>query len=89
MAPIAPEDSNTSFTNTPFESNAATRWQQFLSERKIGSAFYYPTRWHCNPLYLSPVHKAGRLPACRACRARSAFAAMYPGICRQEQIAVS
>lgn len=36
--------------------------QRYLSERKIGSAVYYPVPLHLQPLYASLGHKAGDFP---------------------------
>jgi dTDP-4-amino-4,6-dideoxygalactose transaminase len=60
--------------------------QQFLNERKIGSAVYYPVPLHLQPLYASPGYKAGDFPHAEHASQEVLSLPMFPEL-RPEQIA--
>src|SRR5216684_1431187 len=60
--------------------------QKFLSERKIGSAVYYPYPLHLQPLYSALGHKAGDFPHAERAALEVLSLPMYPEL-RNEQIA--
>ncbi len=60
--------------------------QQFLSERKIGSAVYYPVPLHLQPLYASLACKAGDFPHAEHAAQEVLSLPMFPEL-RSEQIA--
>jgi dTDP-4-amino-4,6-dideoxygalactose transaminase len=60
--------------------------QQFLSERKIGSAVYYPVPLHLQPLYSSLGYKAGDFPHAEHAAQEVLSLPMFPEL-RSEQIA--
>jgi dTDP-4-amino-4,6-dideoxygalactose transaminase len=60
--------------------------QQFLSERKIGSAVYYPVPLHLQPLYASLGYKAGDFPHAEHASQEVLSLPMFPEL-RPEQIA--
>jgi dTDP-4-amino-4,6-dideoxygalactose transaminase len=59
---------------------------QLLSERKIGSAVYYPAPLHLQPLYASLGHKAGDFPHAEHAAQEVLSLPMFPEL-RSEQIA--
>ncbi|HEY6385536.1 MAG TPA: DegT/DnrJ/EryC1/StrS family aminotransferase [Candidatus Acidoferrum sp.] len=59
---------------------------QLLSERKIGSAVYYPVSLHLQPLYASLGHKAGSFPHAEHAAQEVLSLPMFPEL-RSEQIA--
>ncbi len=59
---------------------------QLLSERKIGSAVYYPIPLHLQPLYASLGHKAGDFPHAEHAAQEVLSLPMFPEL-RSEQIA--
>jgi dTDP-4-amino-4,6-dideoxygalactose transaminase len=60
--------------------------QQFLSERKIGSAVYYPVPLHLQPLYASLGYKAGDFPHAEHAAQEVLSLPMFPEL-RSKQIA--
>jgi dTDP-4-amino-4,6-dideoxygalactose transaminase len=60
--------------------------QQFLNERKIGNAVYYPVPLHLQPLYASLGYKAGHFPHAEHAAQEVLSLPMYPEL-RSEQIA--
>ncbi len=59
---------------------------RLLSERKIGSAVYYPVPLHLQPLYASLGHKAGDFPHAEHAAQEVLSLPMFPEL-RSEQIA--
>ncbi len=59
--------------------------QQFLNERKIGSAVYYPVPLHLQPLYASLGHKPGDFPHAEHAAQEVLSLPMFPEL-RPEQI---
>jgi dTDP-4-amino-4,6-dideoxygalactose transaminase len=60
--------------------------QQFLSDRRIGSAVYYPVPLHLQPLYASLGYKAGDFPHAEHAAQEVLSLPMFPEL-RSEQIA--
>jgi dTDP-4-amino-4,6-dideoxygalactose transaminase len=60
--------------------------QQFLAERKIGSAMYYPVPLHLQPLYASLGHKRGEFPNAERAADEVLSLPMYPEL-KPEHIA--
>jgi dTDP-4-amino-4,6-dideoxygalactose transaminase len=60
--------------------------QKFLTERKIGSAIYYPVPLHLQPIYASLGHKPGDFPHSERAAQEVLSLPMYPEL-RSEQIA--
>ena len=54
-----PRDMSMYSTNIRFAWSGVSAVQQFLNERKIGNAVYYPVPLHLQPLYASLGHKPG------------------------------
>jgi len=86
MPPIAPEGFEHVFHQYTIRIERRDALQQFLSERKIGSAVYYPHPLHLQPLYLSLGHKPGDFPHAERAAQEVLSLPMYPEL-RQEQIA--
>lgn len=60
--------------------------QQFLAERKIGTAVYYPVPLHLQPIYSSLGHQPGDFPNAERASQEALSLPMYPEL-RSEQIA--
>lgn len=60
--------------------------QQFLAERKIGSAVYYPVPLHLQPIYASLGHKPGDFPESERAAQEALSLPMYPEL-SSDQIA--
>jgi dTDP-4-amino-4,6-dideoxygalactose transaminase len=60
--------------------------QQFLTQRKIGNAIYYPVPLHLQPIYASLGHKPGDFPHSERAAQEVLSLPMYPEL-RSEQIA--
>jgi dTDP-4-amino-4,6-dideoxygalactose transaminase len=59
--------------------------QKFLSERKIGSAVYYPVPLHLQPIYASLEHERGSFPEAELAPDEVLSLPMFPEL-RSEQI---
>jgi len=59
MPPLAPEGFEHVYHQYTIRVEQRDALQKFLSERKIGSAVYYPYPLHAQPLYASLGYKAG------------------------------
>jgi dTDP-4-amino-4,6-dideoxygalactose transaminase len=58
--------------------------QQFLNQRKIGSAVYYPHPLHLQPLYASLGYKAGDFPHSERAAQEVLSLPMYPELSREQ-----
>jgi dTDP-4-amino-4,6-dideoxygalactose transaminase len=59
--------------------------QQFLSERKIGNAVYYPVPLHLQPIYLKLGHRSGSFPEAERAAEEVVSLPMFPEL-RPEQV---
>ena len=86
MPPLAPEGFGHVYHQYTIRIERRDALQQFLSERKIGSAIYYPHPLHLQPLYASLSHKPGDFPHAERAAQEVLSLPMYPEL-RKEQIA--
>jgi dTDP-4-amino-4,6-dideoxygalactose transaminase len=86
MPPAVPEGFEHVFHQYTIRIERRDALQQFLSERKIGSAVYYPHPLHLQPLYASLGHKPGDFPHAERAAQEVLSLPMYPEL-RKEQIA--
>src|SRR5438445_7135497 len=86
MPPLAPEGFDHVYHQYTIRVEQRDALQKFLSERKIGSAVYYPYPLHLQPLYASLGHKAGDFPHAERAAQEVLSLPMHPGL-RKEQIA--
>jgi dTDP-4-amino-4,6-dideoxygalactose transaminase len=84
--PLVPENYGHAFHQYTIRVEQRDALQQFLSERSIGSAVYYPIPLHLQPLYSSLGHKAGYFPHAEHAAQEVISLPMYPEL-RSEQIA--
>jgi len=86
MPPVAAEGFEHVYHQYTIRVEQRDALQKFLSERKIGSAVYYPYPLHLQPLYASLGHKAGDFPHAERAAQEVLSLPMYPEL-RKEQIA--
>ena len=86
MPPLAPEGFEHVYHQYTIRVEKRDALQKFLSERKIGSAVYYPYPLHLQPLYSRLGHKAGDFPHAERAAQEVLSLPMYPEL-RKEQIA--
>src|SRR6267143_3171429 len=86
MSPITPEGFEHVFHQYTIRIERRDTLQQFLSERKIGSAVYYPHPLHLQPLYASLGYKPGDFPHAERAAQEVLSLPMFPEL-RKEQIA--
>ena len=86
MPPLAPEGFEHVYHQYTIRIEQRDVLQKFLSERKIGSAVYYPYPLHLQPLYSALGHKAGDFPHAERAALEVLSLPMYPEL-RNEQIA--
>src|SRR2546421_6739257 len=86
MPPLAPEGFEHVYHQYTVRIEQRDALQKFLSERKIGSAVYYPYPLHLQPLYSALGHKAGDFPHAERAAQEVLSLPMYPEL-RNEQIA--
>jgi len=86
MPPLAPEGFEHVYHQYTVRIEQRDALQKFLSERKIGSAVYYPYPLHLQPLYSALGHKAGDFPHAERAALEVLSLPMYPEL-RNEQIA--
>jgi dTDP-4-amino-4,6-dideoxygalactose transaminase len=84
--PLVPENYEHVFHQYTIRVEQRDALQQFLNERNIGSAIYYPVPLHLQPLYSSLGHKAGDFPHAEHAANEVISLPMYPEL-RSEQIA--
>jgi dTDP-4-amino-4,6-dideoxygalactose transaminase len=84
--PLVPENYGHAFHQYTTRVERRDALQQFLNERNIGSAVYYPVPLHLQPLYSSLGHKAGDFPHAEHAAKEVISLPMYPEL-RPEQIA--
>jgi len=86
MPPLAPEGFEHVYHQYTIRVEKRDALQKFLSQRKIGSAVYYPYPLHLQPLYSGLGHKAGDFPHAERAAQEALSLPMYPEL-RKEQIA--
>jgi dTDP-4-amino-4,6-dideoxygalactose transaminase len=86
MRPLAPEGFEHVYHQYTIRIEQRDALQKFLSDRKIGSAVYYPYPLHLQPLYSALGHKAGDFPHAERAAQEVLSLPMYPEL-RNEQIA--
>jgi dTDP-4-amino-4,6-dideoxygalactose transaminase len=86
MPPLAPEGFDHVYHQYTIRIEQRDALQKFLSERKIGSAVYYPYPLHLQPLYSELGHKPGDFPHAERAAQEVLSLPMYPEL-RKEQIA--
>jgi dTDP-4-amino-4,6-dideoxygalactose transaminase len=86
MPPLAPEGFEHVYHQYTIRIEQRDALQKFLSERKIGSAVYYPYPLHLQPLYAPLGHKRGDFPHAERAAQEVLSLPMYPEL-RKEQIA--
>jgi dTDP-4-amino-4,6-dideoxygalactose transaminase len=84
--PLMPENYEHVFHQYTIRVERRNALQQFLNERNIGSAVYYPVPLHLQPLYSLMGHKAGDFPHAEHAASEVISLPMYPEL-RSEQIA--
>ena len=85
MPPLIPEGYEHVFHQFTIRVERRDAVQEFLNERKIGSAVYYPVPLHLQPLYASLGHKAGDFPHAEHAAQEVLSLPMFPEL-RSEQI---
>jgi dTDP-4-amino-4,6-dideoxygalactose transaminase len=86
MPPVTPEGFEHACHQYTIRVEQRDALQKFLTERKIGSAVYYPHPLHLQPLYASLGHKPGDFPHAERAAQEVLSLPMYPEL-RKEQIA--
>lgn len=86
MPPLVPEGYEHVYHQYTIRIEPRDALHKFLSERKIGSAVYYPYPLHLQPLYSKLGHKAGDFPHSERAAQEVLSLPMYPEL-RKEQIA--
>jgi dTDP-4-amino-4,6-dideoxygalactose transaminase len=86
MPPVAPEGYEHVFHQYTIRVEKRDELNRALSERKIGSAVYYPVPLHLQPIYASLGHKVGDFPHAERAAKEVLSLPMYPEL-QAEQIA--
>jgi dTDP-4-amino-4,6-dideoxygalactose transaminase len=86
MPPFVPEGYAHVFHQYTIRAQKRDELHLALSERKIGSAVYYPVPLHLQPIYTSLVHKVGDFPHSERAAKEVLSLPMYPEL-RDDQIA--
>jgi len=84
MPPLAPEGFEHVYHQYTIRVEQRDALQKFLSERKIGSAVYYPYPLHAQPLYASLGYKAGDFPHAERAAQEVLSLPMYPELSKQQ-----
>jgi dTDP-4-amino-4,6-dideoxygalactose transaminase len=86
MPPVTPEGYEHVFHQYTIRVEKRDELHRALSERKIGSAVYYPVPLHLQPIYASLGHKVGDFPHSERAAKEVLSLPMYPEL-RAEQVA--
>jgi dTDP-4-amino-4,6-dideoxygalactose transaminase len=86
MPPLVPEGYEHVFHQYTVRVEERDKLQRVLSEKKIGSAVYYPVPLHLQPLYASLGHKEGDFPHAEHAAQEVLSLPMYPEL-RPAQLA--
>jgi dTDP-4-amino-4,6-dideoxygalactose transaminase len=78
VTPLTPPDCEHVFHQYTIRAPRRDALQQFLAERGIGSAVYYPVPLHQQPLYASLGHKPGDFPSAERAAEEVLSLPMYP-----------
>jgi dTDP-4-amino-4,6-dideoxygalactose transaminase len=85
MPPLAPDGYEHVFHQYTIRVEHRDALQQFLAQRKIGNAVYYPVPLHLQPIYAPLGHKPGDFPHSERAAQEVLSLPMYPEL-RSEQI---
>jgi dTDP-4-amino-4,6-dideoxygalactose transaminase len=85
MTPLTPEGYEHVYHQYTIRVERRDALQEFLSDRKIGSAVYYPVPLHLQPLYASLEYKQGDFPHAEKAAQEVLSLPMYPEL-KSEQI---
>jgi dTDP-4-amino-4,6-dideoxygalactose transaminase len=89
MPPIVPEGYEHVFHQYTVRVEQRDALQQTLSERKIGSAVYYPVPLHLQPLYASLGHKPGDFPHAEHAAEEVLSLPTYPELAAEQRARVA
>jgi dTDP-4-amino-4,6-dideoxygalactose transaminase len=84
MPPLTPEGLEHVYHQYTIRIEQRDALRKFLSERKIGSAVYYPYPLHLQPLYSALGHKAGDFPHAERAAQEVLSLPMYPELSKEQ-----
>jgi len=85
QTPRVPRDSEHVFHQYTIRAQRRDELREFLTDRKIGNAIYYPVPLHLQPIYLTLGHAAGSFPEAEKAAAEAISLPMFPEL-RAEQV---
>jgi len=84
-APLVPSDCEHVFHQYTIRAQRRDELQEFLTDRKIGNAVYYPVPLHRQPIYVKEAFGEGSFPESEKAAAEVLSLPMFPEL-REEQI---
>jgi len=85
QTPHVPRDSEHVFHQYTIRAQRRDELREFLADRKIGNAIYYPVPLHLQPIYATLGHGAGSFPEAEKAAAEAISLPMFPEL-RAEQV---